>query len=93
MAVQFYKDIEANKGKVPVFQFSNKYEVIELKALNINVPLFEFLGWKDRPADFVVPVWEEPLIADGEVSMSQQVAAATQAQIDRQELTEDDIPF
>ncbi len=93
MAVQFYKDIEANKGKVPVFQFSNKYEVIELKALNINVPLFEFLGWKDRPADFVVPVWEEPLIADGEVSMSQQVAAATQAQIDRQELTDDDIPF
>ena len=93
MAVQFYKDIEANKGKVPVFQFSNKYEVIELKALNINVPLFDFLGWKDRPADFVVPVWEEPLIADGEVSMSQQVAAATQAQIDRQELTEDDIPF
>ena len=93
MAVQFYKDIEANKGKVPVFQFSNKYEVIELKALNINVPLFEFLGWKDRPADFVVPVWEEPLIADGEVSMSQQVAAATQAQIDKQELTEDDIPF
>ena len=93
MAVQFYKDIEANKSKVPVFQFSNKYEVIELKALNINVPLFEFLGWKDRPADFVVPVWEEPLIADGEVSMSQQVAAATQAQIDRQELTEDDIPF
>jgi len=93
MAVQFYKDIEANKGKVPVFQFSNKYEVIELKALNINVPLFDFLGWKDRPADFVVPVWEEPMIADGEVSMSQQVAAATQAQIDRQELTEDDIPF
>ena len=93
MAVQFYKDIEANKGKVPVFQFSNKYEVIELKALNINVPLFEFLGWKDRPADFVVPVWEEPMIADGEVSMSQQVAAATQAQIDRQELTDDDIPF
>lgn len=93
MAVQFYKDIEANKGKVPVFQFSNKYEVIELKALNINVPLFEFLGWKDRPADFVVPVWEEPMIADGEVSMSQQVAAATQAQIDKQELTEDDIPF
>ena len=93
MAVQFYKDIEAYKGKVPVFQFSNKYEVIELKALNINVPLFEFLGWKDRPADFVVPVWEEPLISDGEVSMSQQVAAATQAQINRQELTEDDIPF
>ena len=93
MAVQFYKDIEANKGKVPVFQFSNQYEVIELKALNINVPLFEFLGWKDRPSDFVLPVWEEPMIADGEVSMSQQVAAATQAQIDRQELTEDDIPF
>jgi hypothetical protein len=92
MAVQFYKDIEANKGKVPVFQVGG-YEVIELKALNVNVPLFKFLGWKDRPSDFVLPVWEEPLIADGEVSMSQQVAAATQAQIDKQELTEDDIPF
>jgi hypothetical protein len=33
------------------------------------------------------------MIADGEVSMSEQVAAATQAQIDKQELTEDDIPF
>ena len=59
MAVQFYKDIEANEGKVPVFQFSNKYEVIQLKALNINVPLFEFLGWKERPTEFVVPIWEE----------------------------------
>ena len=93
LAVQFYKDIEANKGKVPVFAYTNTHEVIELKALNINVPLFTFLGWKDRPADFVVPVWEEPMIADGEVSMSDQVAAATQAQIDRQELTDDDIPF
>lgn len=93
IAVEFYKDIEANKGKVPVFEYTNNHEVIELKALNINVPLFKFLGWKDRPADFVVPVWEEPMIADGEVSMSQQVAAATQAQIDRQELTESDIPF
>ena len=92
MAVQFYKDIEANKGKVPVFQVGG-YEVIELKAINVNVPLFQFLGWKDRPSDFVLPVWEEPLIADGEVSMSQQVAAATQAQIDKQELTDDDIPF
>ena len=93
LAVEFYKDIEANKGKVPVFAYTNTHEVIELKALNINVPLFTFLGWKDRPADFVVPVWEEPMIADGEVSMSQKVAAATQAQIDRQELTDDDIPF
>jgi hypothetical protein len=93
LAVQFYKDIEANKGKVPVFEYTNTHEVIELKALNINVPLFKFLGWKDRPADFVVPVWEEPMIADGEVSMSEKVAAATQAQIDRQELTDDDIPF
>ncbi len=92
MAVQFYKDIEANKGKVPVFQVGG-YEVIELKALNVNIPLFEFLGWKDRPAEFVVPLWEEPMIADGEVSMSDKVAAATQAQIDRQELTDDDIPF
>ena len=93
IAVEFYKDIEANKGKVPVFEYTNNHEVIELKALNVNVPLFKFLGWKDRPADFVVPVWEEPMVADGEVSMSQQVAAATQAQIDRQELTESDIPF
>ena len=93
LAVEFYKDIEANKGKVPVFAYTNTHEVIELKALNINVPLFTFLGWKDRPADFVVPVWEEPMIADGEVSMSEKVAAATQAQIDRQELTDDDIPF
>jgi hypothetical protein len=93
LAVQFYKDIETNKGKVPVFEYTNTHEVIELKALNINVPLFKFLGWKDRPADFVVPVWEEPMIADGEVSMSEKVAAATQAQIDRQELTDDDIPF
>lgn len=93
LAVEFYKDIETNKGKVPVFEYTNTHEVIELKALNINVPLFKFLGWKDRPADFVVPVWEEPMIADGEVSMSEKVAAATQAQIDRQELTDDDIPF
>ena len=93
LAVEFYKDIEANKGKVPVFAYTNTHEVIELKALNINVPLFKFLGWKDRPADFVVPVWEEPMIADGEVSMSEKVAAATQAQIDKQELTYDDIPF
>jgi|TARA_B110000196_G_scaffold315150_1_gene324338 hypothetical protein len=95
LAVEFYKDIEANKGKVPVFEYTNTHEVIELKALNINVPLFTFLGWKDRPADFVVPVWNnpEPMIADGEVSMSEKVAAATQAQIDRQELTDDDIPF
>ena len=93
LAVQFYKDIETNKGKVPVFEYTNTHEVIELKALNINVPLFKFLGWKDRPADFVVPVWDEPMISDGEVSMSDKVAAATQAQIDRQELTEDDIPF
>ena len=93
LAVEFYKDIEANKGKVPVFQYTNSHETIELKALNINVPLFTFLGWKDRPADFVVPVWEEPMIADGEVSMSEKVAAATQAQIDKQALTYDDIPF
>ena len=93
LAVEFYKDIEANKGKVPVFAYTNTHEVIELKALNINVPLFKFLGWKDRPADFVVPVWEEPMIADGEISMSEKVAAATQAQIDKQELTYDDIPF
>jgi len=93
LAVQFYKDIEANKGKVPVFEYTNTHEVIELKALNINVPLFKFLGWKDRPADFVVPVWEEPMIADGEISMSEKVAAATQAQIDKQDLTYDDIPF
>jgi len=93
LAVEFYKDIEANKGKVPVFEYTNTHEVIELKALNINVPLFKFLGWKDRPADFVVPVWEEPMIADGEISMSEKVAAATQAQIDKQELTYDDIPF
>ena len=93
LAVEFYKDIEANKGKVPVFEYTNTHEVIELKALNINVPLFKFLGWKDRPADFVVPVWEEPMIADGEISMSEKVAAATQAQIDKQELRYDDIPF
>jgi len=93
LAVQFYQDIETNKGKVPVFEYTNTHEVIELKALNINVPLFKFLGWKDRPADFVVPVWEEPMFVDGEVSMSDKVAAATQAQIDRQELTDDDIPF
>ena len=95
LAVQFYKDIEANKGKVPVFEYTNTHEVIELTALNINVPLFKCLGWKDRPADFVIPVWDntEPMISDGEVSMSDKVAAATQAQIDRQELTEDDIPF
>lgn len=93
LAVEFYKDIEANKGKVPVFEYTNTHEVIELKALNINVPLFKFLGWKDRPADFVVPVWEEPMIADGEISMSEKVAAATQAQIDKQALTYDDIPF
>nr|BAR32798.1 hypothetical protein [uncultured Mediterranean phage uvMED] len=93
LAVEFYKDIETNKGKVPVFEYTNTHEVIELKALNINVPVFKFLGWKDRPADFVVPVWEEPMVADGEVSMSEKVAAATQAQIDRQELTDDDIPF
>ena len=93
LAVEFYKDIETNKGKVPVFEYTNTHEVIELKALNINVPLFKFLGWKDRPADFVIPVWEEPMIADGEVSMSEKVAAATQAQIDKQALTYDDIPF
>ena len=95
IAVQFYKDIEANKGKVPVFEYTNEHEVIELKALNINVPLFKFLGWKERPADFVIPVWDnaEPMITDGEISMNDKVAAATQAQIDRQELTEDDIPF
>ena len=93
IAIQFYQDIEANKGKVPVFQYTNSHETIELKALNIYVPLFTFLGWKDRPSDFVVPVWEEPLVSDGEVSMSDKVAAATQAQIDRQELTDDDIPF
>lgn len=93
IAVEFYKDIEANKGKVPVFEYTNNHEVLELKSIDVNVPLFKFLGWKDRPADFVVPVWEEPMVADGEVSMSQQVAAATQAQIDRQELTESDIPF
>ena len=93
LAVEFYKDIEANKGKVPVFEYTNTHEVIELKALNINVPLFKFLGWKDRPADFVVPVWQEPMIADGEISMSEQVAKATQTQIDKQELTYDDIPF
>jgi len=93
LAVEFYKDIEANNGKVPVFEYTNTHEVIELKALNINVPLFKFLGWKDRPVDFVVPVWEEPMLADGEVSMSEKVAAATQSQIDRQELTDDDIPF
>ena len=93
LAVEFYKDIETNKGKVPVFAYTNTHEVIGLKALNINVPLFTFLGWKDRPADFVVPVWEEPMIADGEVSMSEQVAKATQSQIDKQDLTYDDIPF
>jgi len=93
LAVEFYKDIETNKGKVPVFEYTNQHEELILKAITVNIPLFKFLGWKDRPADFVVPVWEEPMIADGEVSMSDQVAAATQAQIDRQELTDDDIPF
>jgi hypothetical protein len=93
LAVEFYKDIETNKGKVPVFQYTNQHEELILKAITVNIPLFTFLGWKDRPADFVVPVWEEPMIADGEVSMSEKVAAATQAQIDRQELTDDDIPF
>ena len=92
MAVQFYKDIEANEGKVPVFQFSNKYEVIQLKALNINVPLFEFLGWKERPTEFVVPIWEEPLISDGEITMATQEVSA-QSQADRKVLTDDDIPF
>lgn len=93
IAVQFYQDIEANKGKVPVFQYTNQHEELILKAITVNIPLFTFLGWKDRPADFVVPVWEEPLVSDGEVSMSDKVAAATQREIDRQELTEDDIPF
>lgn len=93
LAVEFYKDIETNKGKVPVFEYTNQHEELILKAITVNIPLFKFLGWKDRPADFVVPVWEEPMIADGEVSMSDQVAAATQAQINRQELTDDDIPF
>lgn len=93
LAVEFYKDIETNKGKVPVFEYTNQHEELILKAITVNIPLFKFLGWKDRPADFVVPVWEEPMIADGEVSMSEKVAAATQAQIDRQELTDDDIPF
>ena len=80
---------DSSKGNIRMIA----HETIELKALNINVPLFTFLGWKNRPAEFVVPVWEEPMIADGEVSMSDKVAAATQAQIDRQELTDDDIPF
>jgi len=93
LAVEFYKDIETNKGKVPVFEYTNQHEELILKAITVNIPLFKFLGWKDRPADFVVPVWEEPMIADGEVSMSEKVAAATQAQIDRQELADDDIPF
>ena len=93
IAVQFYQDIEANKGKVPVFQYTNQHEELILKAITVNIPLFTFLGWKDRPADFVVPVWEEPLVSDGEVSMNDKVAAATQREIDRQELTEDDIPF
>ena len=92
IAIQFYKDIEANKGKVPVFQYRDKYEVIQLKALNINVPLFEFLGWKDRPAEFVVPVWEEPLIDDDDIAMSNQEVSA-QSQADRKVLTDDDIPF
>lgn len=95
IAVQFYKDIEANKGKVPVFEYLNQHEKIELKAIDINVPLFKFLGWKERPEDFVIPVWDnaEPMIADGEISMNDKVAAATQREIDRQELSENDIPF
>jgi hypothetical protein len=95
IAIQFYQDIEANKGKVPVFQYTNQHEELILKAITVNIPLFTFLGWKDRPADFVVPVWDnaEPMISDGEVSMSDKVAAATQREIDRQELSEDDIPF
>lgn len=92
IAIQFYKDIEANKGKVPVFQYRDKYEVIQLKALNVNVPLFEFLGWKDRPAEFVVPVWEEPLMDDDDIAMSNQEVSA-QSQADRKVLTDDDIPF
>ena len=93
--MQFYKDIEANKGKVPVFEYTNQHEELVLKAITINIPLFKFLGWKDRPADFVVPVWDnpEPLIADGQVSMNSDVAALVTEAEKENGLDFDDIPF
>ena len=95
IAVQFYKDIEANKGKVPVFEYTKQHESIDLKAITINIPLFKFLGWKDRPADFVVPVWDnpEPMIADGQVSMNSDVAALVTEAEKENGLDFDDIPF
>tara|TARA_R100000234_G_scaffold11663_1_gene6507 strand:- start:1266 stop:1901 length:636 start_codon:yes stop_codon:yes gene_type:complete len=58
MGASFYAESQKpeNEGKLPVVKYTGS-ESISIGKGATSIPHFEFVGMKDRPAEFVIPDW------------------------------------
>lgn len=58
MGASFFAETQKpeNKGKLPVVKWTGS-ESISIGKGQATIPHFEFVGMKDRPAEFVIPDW------------------------------------
>ena len=50
-----WADKDKNPGKVACFKFTGETEDIKYKIGETKIPLCDFVGWQDRPENFVAP--------------------------------------
>ena len=72
MGASFYAETQKpeNEGKLPVVKYTGS-ESISIGKGSTSIPHFEFVGYKDRPADFVIPDWYSESPSDNQNGDSQ----------------------
>jgi len=72
MGASFYAETQKpeNEGKLPVVKYTGS-ESISIGKGATSIPHFEFVGMKDRPAEFVIPDWYSESPSDNQNGESQ----------------------
>ncbi len=72
MGASFYAVTQKpeNEGKLPVVKYTGS-ESISIGKGSTSIPHFEFVGMKDRPAEFVIPDWYSESPSDNQNGDSQ----------------------
>lgn len=72
MGASFFAETQKpeNEGKLPVVKYTGS-ESISIGKGSTSIPHFEFVGMKDRPAEFVIPDWYSESPSDNQNGESQ----------------------
>ena len=72
MGASFFAETQKpeNEGKLPVVKYTGS-ESISIGKGATSIPHFEFVGMKDRPAEFVIPDWYSESPSDNQNGDSQ----------------------